>query len=223
LGRPNLGATTCLTVGFAKDLVEHEVKHFLGVSMALGIAEPLPFADVTIPTVLMQTDAGTHERTLHPIIGLQAARMQYNVPADLDDMEAQRPDFPRLRTLQAAMTGRSHRAAELRNAASLFCDAVAAVDPGMAIALSFFAMEAVLLEPGEILETHARLKEAIVYRLGTSGENRSELRKKIKKFYIARSKFVHTGNVGNDTEPQKVLDLAKDILKREIIDLEYDD
>ena len=91
----------------------------------------------------------------------------------------------------------------------------------MAIAIAFMSMEAVLLDPKATESILARLREAVAYRLGKSSDDRRRLRKWIKELYQARCDFVHKGRVH---EPSTVFnearDIAADVLRREIFDLD---
>jgi hypothetical protein len=118
------------------------------------------------------------------------------------------------------LTNDSERTRELRSAAALLFDAFAAPEPGKAIALAFMSMEAVLLDAKTTESIAARLSEAVAYRLGTSAEQRTELRKRVSKLYKARSGFVHTGKVDQpSTAVSEARDMAATVLRREIGDL----
>jgi Apea-like HEPN len=91
------------------------------------------------------------------------------------------------------ISNNSERSKELRSAANLLFDAFATPDSGMAIALAFMSMEAILLESSTTDNVTARLSEAVAYRIGKSADKRRDLRQQVKKLYKLRSSFVHTG------------------------------
>src|SRR6266436_6229703 len=92
----------------------------------------------------------------------------------------------RLRVLRNILSTTSERGEELRAASVLLFDAFATLEPGMAIAIAFMSMEAVLLDPKATESILARLREAVAHRLGKSSDDRRRLRKRIKELYQAR-------------------------------------
>lgn len=65
----------------------------------------------------------------------------------------------------------------------------------------------------------ARLKEAVAFRLGKTSDERKDFRKKIKKLYDVRSRVVHTGDVPSGFDPEDVIRLAREVLRKEIEEL----
>jgi hypothetical protein len=155
--------------------------------------------------------------------------MKFALPGDLDELENRRLGTanaaaaldPRLRALRNLLSNNSTQGEELRNAARLLFDSFAALEPGMAIALAFMSMEAVLLDSKTKESIVARLSEAVAYRLGRSAEQRKNLRKQVSKLYDARSSFVHTGKVDkSSTAVGEAREIACSVLRRETLDLD---
>jgi hypothetical protein len=178
--------------------IEADVKSVLGVLISMRIAQPLPIPVYEIPLITFQNRPAllSAEATPHPVIAIPldpmvgglASRIQFSVPDDLNELEMKRfgtgedpnPSLERrLRGLVTLLTNDSERTRELRSAAALLFDAFAAPEPGKAIALAFMSMEAVLLDAKTTESIVARLSEAVAYRLGTSAEQRTELRKRV--------------------------------------------
>lgn len=163
------------------------------------------------------------------MVGGLVTRIRFMVPNDLDELENKRLKSEavtsaldhRLRGLNTVLSNNSERGKELRSAACLLFDAFATPEAGMAIALAFMSMEAVLLDPKTSVTVLARLSEAVAYRVGKSADNRRELRKQVKKHYEARSSFVHTGKVDKPSIiVTEARDICADVLRREILDLD---
>lgn len=220
------GCTRTIAVGHAREFAELTLRSFLGISMAIGIADVLPFSDLTIPIATITNDETgfVYERMLSPLVGSQAARMQFHTPTDLDDLETKKKESSnrRLRSLRTVMSSNLVRARELRRAGSLLFDATAQQDVGLEIAVCFMSIEAVLLDPNEKSDISARLREAVAYRLGKSSAERRDLRKKIKDLYDARSKVVHTGEVPSGYDSDDLIRLAREVLRKEIEELPFD-
>lgn len=208
--------------------IEADVKSLIGSSIAMGIAEPLPAAPIYDTPVIRFSNTPIDRVPLDPTVGGLASRIRFVVPNDLDELENRRLGSsdstaalePRLRGLRSVLSSKKERAKELRTAAGLLFDAFAASE-GMAIALAFMSMEAVLLDHKSKESIVARLSEAVAYRLGKSADNRRQLRKQVSNLYEARSSFVHTGTVNKpSTSVSDARDMSASVLRSEILDFD---
>ena len=129
----------------------------------------------------------------------------------------------RRRSLQRLFGSSSMRARELAGCARLLGRAAVENEDGRAIGDAFICLEATLLEKNPTGELTHRLMEAISYRIGRSAEERSALRKEVKRLYGIRSDFTHKGHVGGDVAfsgaRRRALEIAAAALRREIEEL----
>jgi hypothetical protein len=226
----------------AKRQIEADVKSVIGVSIAMGIAEPLPLWVDKMPIIMFRQGsellhsesavAAEFEVPLDPNVGGLVGRITFGVPNDLDDLENKRlargdataATERRTSGLSTVLSNTSPRGDELRSAASLLFDAFAASQAGMAIALAVMSMETILLERKETDNVMARLAEAVAYHLGRSDAERKSRRKQVKALYDARSGFVHRGKVDQpSTAVSDARRIAADVLRREILYLDSSD
>jgi len=232
-GRPRMvfsGRVNAIHEYHSSRQIEADVKSLIGLSISMGMAELFPSGPVYEMPVIEFLNK-TIKVPFDPTIGGLVSRTRLALPNDLDELETRRlagRDASaglerRLRVLTNILSSTSERGEELRTASVLLFDAFATLEPGMAIAIAFMSMEAVLLDPKAKESILARLSEAVAYRLGKSSDDRTRLRKRIKELYQARCDFVHTGRV---REPSTVVnearDIAADVLRREIFDLDAD-
>lgn len=229
LPRTELSGTVSAIDEFsAISFIEDYIRILLGTALALGIAEPLPSIVYSIPKISLAGEIEI-EAPLSASVGGLSSRIRFGVPNDLDELESKMIASGnldtalgrRLRALTSVLTIESERGIELQNASKLLFDAFAAAPSGMAVAVAFMSMEAVLLDRNVTSSTTARLSEAVAYRLGNSAVERKQLRRQVSKLYEQRSSFVHTGCLPNgSTAFHDALTLASRVLQREILDLE---
>lgn len=106
--------------------------------------------------------------------------------------------------------------AELASACSLLSDALSVRDDGLGVALALMSAEAALLEPTDANSLLARLSEAVAFRLGKSSAERREIRKRVRKLYDTRSRFVHRGESTGAVEREEAIRLASKVVRLEL-------
>jgi hypothetical protein len=211
----------------ATESIETVVKQVVGLALALGMAGYWPSRSRRCADLLLNGKPFPR----HPGLDAVISGLRFRAPEDLGDLEARRRQKRGAseafelwtRRLAGVMRSRSDRSAELRNGAGLLFDAVGAREGGMGIALAFMSMEAVLLERKARDNRLALLCEAVAYRVGTTAEERGELRKTVKDLYEHRSVFVHTGGGIPERKRAGALRLALRVLREELRVPEPDD
>ena len=208
-----------------RSIVEDLVRSIDGLSFALELAEADPISLVITTVTLSLSGPYDRELPLHPAVGGLCPRILFRIPGDVDDLERRQLQQGaidevirrRFEPLVKVMRTKLERARELRNAGALLFDAYAARDDGNGIAMALMALEAMLLEKADSVNTVARLSEAVTYRLGTTASKRAEFRRKIKGLYEVRSVFIHTGRLEKKLGDRRTaLAIAKEVLRREL-------
>jgi hypothetical protein len=188
-----------------------------GTGMGLCIEEIEPH-DAEFPTQLSDSAAA----------GVAAA--YFRVPESLSEIEHRHMEKGNVseglarqsRALRCLLASSDSRALELRHAAMLYLRAGLAADIGMSLTYCFMCLEAILLERSAKDNVLGRLMEAVAYRIGRGADDRTEIRREVKKLYDVRSQYVHAGRAGAqpwDMPRERCLDLVVRVLQREFGDL----
>jgi len=195
------GSTDAPHAHYVIEQVERHIKAIAGVCIATGLAQHYYARIPRIPAVTLE--GFPDEYPLDASVGALVAGLVFGVPESLDEVSKRRAKTaglgealtPTLKRIAYILTSPDGPALTLRSAASLFAEALAAMDPGRSVALALMALEALLLDKSTTDNVLARLKEAVAYRLGGSHDERRELRKTVSRLYEVRSSFVHRGEL----------------------------
>jgi hypothetical protein len=208
-------------------IIEQYVKQLIGLARGLDIAVMVKVRIADLPVVKFE---GGNEKQLEldPLISSLPVRTVFRLSGDNKDVSSNKVLklkkneevlLESLDKIRKIIISNDDHANKIKSAVRLFVESESSHDAGKTVAFALMSIEAVLLESSAKTDITARLKEAVVYRLGTSPSRRGELRKIIGKLYTARSGFVHTGIV---CEPEKhremALELAQEVIGKEIND-----
>jgi hypothetical protein len=212
---------------------ERTVEAFLGASTALGLVTHVDL----IPGARGKTDlehleeyvevSGKRRPFGQRVEDILERLVLRGAPPDLSDLERMQLErgnheaalARHTRTLAKTLGSDSDRALQVRNACRLALRAIHDGDAGVAMTLAFCVIEGLLLEPGQEDNVVARLSEAVAHSLGSSAEERANLRKKAKDLYKHRSEFVHTGSTSGRllaVARSEVPSLALRVVRREM-------
>lgn len=225
LGRLRLkGVVGARTGGAAVAMAEANALAVLGAANALGLVwmDYRP-PQSTSASASLSVAGASQESTLAFQSIVDGAYADYvDPPTDLERAHLSRGDVRsamqrQIGALRRLFTASSLRARHVRRLCEMAARAAAASDYGIAVTLAFSVVEGLLLDPLEKGEVHGRLVEAIAFSLGSSVEQRTELRKQTKRLYDHRSTFVHRGNMRESAGVRdEALTLMKGVLRREV-------
>jgi hypothetical protein len=220
------GSIEAISVNRAIRGIERHFRSLIGLSVASGIGRLLRGIQ-TWESVRAKIDSEgvSYNCAIHPSVATLAATMfgiadsaeviDFSTGAIRDEHVHRAQES--LRRISQVVA--SEDPVHLHSSALLFADAIASPIGAQSIAIAFMSLEALLLDDSK-RDLLARLAEAVAYRLGTSSESRSALRKQVGKLYDQRSSYVHKGTVAGDgPSSAEMLSLTARAIKKELDEL----
>jgi hypothetical protein len=240
-GLPLLWLSTDVDTHFAAQAwrdVERRHEQLVGGLLAIGaaqvVARPLSVLERLDPWPNRGTAdwMGFSGPEVFPSFAMKSlvTGIAFQVPPDLTPLEARRhPTDPlggRGRFLRCMFSNNGEDARTTRTALGNLARAAIETDPGEAILRLAMCLEAVLLEAGDTDNVTARLVEATAHHLGGRRNDRNRRRRLVRRLYVARSNYVHTGEVAKPSEKcvsvselREIREVVQGVLRRAMFDL----